>query len=122
MKRIIAILLLGIVLLTVTSCGKPDNVSELAYDAGCKALQTVDDYLAAKKTAQEANAIVDVMRDKTKGEYLELVGDSHVSIYMTSCSFWLSSIVLDWQLGNDTSNGIEELKEARNKLAESLGK
>jgi len=133
MKRIISSLLVAVALLSLFSgCGgggKPDNLSDDVYELGCAALETTDDYIDGKITASDAlkkldwsATLIDTQVEKELADSptgtlygTPYSNDNGVSIYLLSIKLAIG----DKDRGTGTMSVV---KDARNKLAKTLGK
>lgn len=78
LKKIIASILCGVMLFTLTACEKQrqDNLSDRMYEYGVAAYEIIDDYFSGKLTADEAadklaynSDLQDYLYEKEKQEY-----------------------------------------------------
>ena len=73
-KRVRVVLMIVVIAFLLTACrstGKPDNVSDPAYNAGLRAIQIADNYLDYKITREEAKEQMDEKLGLSKDESAE---------------------------------------------------
>lgn len=114
MKKLIAVLLV-FCFAGLAGCGKPADMDENVYNAGLEALDAVDMYLDGKIEKEEAKAAIDKIYDKIE----EMEVDERNSLSQISVQMSLSSLELTLMGEGET---IIDVKNARNDLAEELGK
>ncbi len=114
MKRIICATLSFIIVVSLAACrSRMDGISDRAYEYGLAALETADDYIDGKidgTTAKDNLARVSILADGCDGE-----NDSLVSSNIALLKFAVTA------KANGTGT-MEKVKEARNDLANILGK
>lgn len=131
MKRIFCTLLTAVLMFSLCACGnsKPEDTSDAMYQIGINALRAADDYIAGNLTGEEAYEKIDEYYEQAKAQEekdLEELktdtlfdtiyeNDSHISIYIS----FLSYRVMNAMYG---SGAMSEVSEARNNLADQLGK
>lgn len=117
-KRVRVVLMIVVIAFLLTACrstGKPDNVSDPAYNAGLRAIQIADNYLDYKITREEAKEQMDEIYSRNPYDKDNYSGDSGVEIYVDSVYLSFGS-----SFGRN-SDGIEaNVLTARNQLAEKI--
>ncbi|MBQ8698543.1 MAG: hypothetical protein IJ521_06060 [Schwartzia sp.] len=122
-----------LLMIAFAGCGnsgkKPDNMSDRAYELGCAALETTDDFIANKIGASDAVKKLDTVYDRIKrlvqDEKDELESDTLVGTdYFRDdlINTYILSITIDIQSKDRGTGTMSDVKESRNKLAKVLGK
>lgn len=114
MKRITALFIAAIILVSICGCVKPDNISDEAYKLGRQAVQIADDYLDFKINQDEA---IDRMSEISK-RFDSIPGDGK-SDYLVKLTF--STLNLSIAFADTKSFDDGDVKDARNSLAEEIG-
>ena len=117
MKKTICLILAYMILVLCASCGskRMDGISDRAYELGCAALETADEFIAGTITAREAKSKLESADILLGGDDCDGQNDS-----LVSASVGLLSI----KIGNkDTGSGtMDDVKKERDRLADYLGK
>ncbi|WP_293969320.1 hypothetical protein [uncultured Ruminococcus sp.] len=123
MKKIIALSLVALLLLSLCSCGgKPGKTSDAIYQIGTNALATADEYIGGKITGDEAeNKLKEYEKqasaqyEKGKAEDYEHDWDIYFAVSMLEDAIFNSNRIVN-------TGPMSEVKEARDALAKELGK
>lgn len=113
-KRVQIILMVVMLAFLLTACkntGKPDNVSDSAYNAGLRAIQIADDYLDYKITREEAVRQIGEISDRHPYDMESYKGDTDV---------FLAVATIDTSLWVTSKKTEADILEARNKLAAEI--
>lgn len=115
MKKALCAFLCCIILVSCSACGskRMDGISDDAYRYGLAALETADDYISGKiagETAKDNLSRVSILADNCDGE-----NDFFVSSNVALLKYAVTA------KANGTGT-MEEVKEAREDLADILGK
>lgn len=130
MKKIIALSLVALLLLSLCSCGgKPRKTSDAMYQIGANALTTADDYIEGKITGDEAtNHLREYMQqaDTQYKKECEDLGQKTLVNTEYSNDFAINHAVsmLYFSVSSSARSGsaMSEIKEKRDSLAASIGK
>ena len=130
MKKIIALSIAVLLLLSLCSCGgKPGKTSDAMYQIGTNALTIADEYIGGKITGEEATARLHEYMEQADTQYKKecedfgqstLVGteysnDGLIEHNVSMLYFSVSSTTL-------SGSAMSEVKEKRDTLAASIGK
>lgn len=123
MKKIIALSLAALLLLSLCSCGgKPGKTSDAMYQIGTNALTTADEYIGGKIAGDEAeNKLKEYEKqasaqyEKSKAEDYEHDWDISFAVSMLEDAIFNSNRIVN-------TGPMSEVKEARDALAKELGK
>ena len=113
MKRtVFMILVIGCIIACLPGCGgdkKPENMSDIAYRAGQKAVEITEQYLNMDITAEEAYDQLEDVHDRLDAQKTDELGDLTVSIY-------INSIQIELLLYPDDTEVAQCLKKLKNTL------
>ena len=130
MKKIIALSLAALLLLSLYSCGgKPGKTSDAMYQIGTNALTTADEYIGGKITGDEAADRLHEYMEQADTQYkkeCEDLGQSTLVDTEYSNDYAINHAVsmLYFSVSSSTRSGaaMSEVQEKRDRLAAALGK
>ncbi len=129
MKRILTLALTLILMFTAgCSGGVPDGVSDRAYELGCAALETIDDYIAGKldeDTTQQRLRSNRRTLEAHRDTELEEHGDTLIGTDVWKDDLLVTHIVLaEDAIGNKGAGTgtMSAVKTQRSEIADLLGK
>ena len=109
----LSVIFLSIILILTSCGGKPNNVSESAYNAGIRAIEIADDYLDYKISSEEAGKLIEEIENRKPFNTEEYIGDLDISLNLTT---------LDFAVRNYLGYGEAEVLNARNGIAQVINK
>lgn len=121
MKKIIALLLVALTLLSLCSCGgKPEKTSDAMYQIGINALTLTDRYINGEITADKAYERIQEFREQADAQYEKNKTEEYKNDY--NISFRISMLSSEILFSKSGTHAISDVMEARDKLAGTLGK
>lgn len=107
----ICVLLALIFILPACSGGKPDDVSDSAYNAGKKAIEVTDEYLNYEISSEEAAKLIKDINSRKPCNTDEYTGDLIISIDLSS---------LETSIQHFYGQTDEDVLNARNSIARTI--
>lgn len=123
MKKIIALSLVALALLSICSCrGKPGKTSDAMYQIGVNALTVADDYIGGKTTGEAAEIKMKEYRKQADAQYEKSKLEDYEHDWSISFAIsMLEDAVFDSNRLVNTGP-MSDVKEARDDLAKELRK